>query len=60
MISPSRLRLRVFEYAGKPALQPMDDQGRTMAISCAMRDVREQLKSYQKSVDRQSMPAKVS
>ena len=60
VLSPSRLRLRVFEKVGAPPLQPLDEHGRMMAISCALHQVKDRLKSYKSTATQLSMPARVS
>lgn len=60
VLSPSRLQLRVFDQVGQPVLPPLDDLGRQMAVSCAMRDVKQKLSLYQSAVDQLGMPARIA
>ena len=60
VLSPSRLRLRVCEQVGRPALTPLDELGRQMTVSCVMRDVKSELKLYGASVEQLGMPGRVA
>lgn len=60
VLSPSRLKQRIWDRGGQPGLPPLDDLGRLMAISCAMQDTADKLTYYKNSVRQASMPARVA
>lgn len=60
VLSPSRLKLRIWERGGRPALPPLNELGRMMAISCALQDVADRMEYYARSARQAGMPAKLA
>lgn len=60
VLSPSRLARRVAERGGRSPLAPLDDRGRSMALSQALNLCREELVYYRRVAQSASLPDKLS
>ncbi len=60
VLSPRRLMNRVRERAGSSRLPPLDERGRCMALSQALRSARPQLTYYARVAEQPGLPAKLS
>ena len=60
VLSPRRLHRRIHERGGRDPVAPLDDRGRSMAISQALTLCREQLQYYRRVASQPGLPDKVS
>ena len=60
VLSPRRLSRRVAERGGRGALAPLDDRGRSMALSQALNLCREELVYYRRVAQSPGLPDKLS
>lgn len=60
VLSPRRLARRVAERGGRSPLAPLDDRGRSMALSQALNLCREELVYYRRVAQSASLPDKLS
>lgn len=60
VLSPRRLHRRIHERGGRDPLAPLDDRGRSMAISQALNLCREELIYYQRVSTQPGLPDKVA
>lgn len=60
VLSPKRLSRRVAERGGKSPLAPLDDRGRSMALSQALNLCREELVYYRRVAQSPGLPDKLS
>lgn len=60
VLSPRRLHRRIHERAGRDPLSPLDDRGRSMALSQALSLCREELIYYQRVALQPGLPDKIS
>ena len=60
VLSPRRLNRQIRERAGASRLKPLDDRGRSMAISQAINQVRDQLTYYARVADQPGLPDKIA
>ncbi len=60
VLSPRRLARRVAERGGRSRLAPLDDRGRSMALSQALNLCREELVYYRRVAQSASLPDKLS
>lgn len=60
VLSPRRLNRRIHERGGRDPLAPLDDRGRSMAISQALNQCRDELVYYQRVAAQPGLPDKIS
>ena len=60
VLSPRRLNRRIHERGGRDPLEPLDDRGRSMAISQALTLCRDELVYYQRVAAQPGLPDKIS
>lgn len=60
VLSPRRLARRVAERGGRSSLAPLDDRGRSMALSQALNLCREELVYYRRVAQSPNLPNKLS
>ena len=60
VLSPRRLHRRIHERGGRDPVAPLDDRGRSMAVSQALTLCREQLQYYRRVASQPGLPDKVS
>ncbi|MGN0778742.1 MAG: PD-(D/E)XK nuclease family protein [Aristaeellaceae bacterium] len=60
VLSPRRLHRRIHERGGRDPVAPLDDRGRSMAISQALHLCREELHYYRRVASQPGLPDKVS
>lgn len=60
VLSPRRLNRAIRERAGASRLRPLDDRGRSMAISQALVQVRDQLTYYARVAEQPGLPDRIS
>ena len=51
VLSPGRLRERIFERAGRPSRIPFDERGRRMVLSAVLEEERENLRYFGRTAD---------
>ena len=60
VLSPRRLNRRIHERGGRSPLAPLDDRGRSMALSQALLQCRDELVYYQRVASQPGLPDKLS
>ena len=60
VLSPRRLTRLIRERGGHDGLEPLDDRGRGMALTCALNQTREELTYYRRVAAMPGLPEKLS
>ena len=60
VLSPRRLARLIRERGGHDGLEPLDDRGRSMALTCALNQVRDELVYYRRVAATPGLPDKLS
>ena len=60
VLSPRRLTRLIREHGGHDGLEPLDDRGRGMALTCALNQTREELTYYRRVAATPGLPDKLS
>lgn len=60
VLSPRRLNTRITESGGRSPLQPLDDRGRSMALSHSLRACQEQLIYYRRVAEQPNLPGRIA